>query len=125
MGREATLNYGSIDNRFQNDSGSGVLIVTSYTATSITVAYYGNREGRVVRAEGPNVLEEIPIEVVYEDAPFLEVGQEAQASGESGYTGYRVENFRIIERPGQEPTRERFYWEYDMRPRKLYRGTQP
>jgi vancomycin resistance protein YoaR len=125
MGREATLNYGSIDNRFQNDSGSGVLIVTSYTATSVTVAYYGNREGRVVRAEGPNVLEEIPVEVVYEDTPFLEVGQEAQASGESGYTGYRVENFRIIERPGQEPTRERFYWEYDMRPRKILRGTRP
>ncbi len=125
IGREATLNYGSIDNRFQNDSGSGVLITTSYTATSVTVAYYGNREGRTVRAEGPNVLEEIPVEVVYEDTPLLPAGQEMQASGESGYTGYRVENFRIIERPGAEPTRERFYWEYDMRPRKILRGTSP
>ena len=125
MGREATLNDGSIDNRFQNDSGSGVLIKTGYTDTSVTVAYYGNREGRTVRAEGPNVLEEIPVEVVYEDTAFLEVGQEVQASGESGYTGYKVENFRIIERPGAPPARERFYWEYDMRPRKILRGTRP
>src|SRR6266508_4321029 len=50
MGREATLNYGSIENKFQNDSSSGVLIKTSYTETSVTVAYYGNLEGKVVRA---------------------------------------------------------------------------
>lgn len=123
MGREATLNYGSIENKFQNDSGSGVLIKASYTATSVTVAYYGNREGKVVRAEGPNVIEEIPPGVEYIDWPFLPAGQESQLPGESGYTGYKVENFRIIERPGQAPTRERFYWEYDMRPRKVLRGT--
>jgi vancomycin resistance protein YoaR len=125
MGREATLNYGSIDNRFKNDSGSGVLIVTSHTATSVTVAYYGNREGKTVRGEGPNVIEEIPVAIEYVDNPFLPAGQEQAVSGESGYVGYKVENFRVIERPGQPPQRERFYWEYDMRPRKLYRGTQP
>jgi vancomycin resistance protein YoaR len=123
MGREATLNYGSIDNRFKNDSGSGVLIVTTHTATSVTVAYYGNREGKAVRAEGPNVVEEIPVAVEYVDNPFLRAGQEQPVSGESGYVGYKVENFRVIERPGQSPQRERFYWEYDMRPRKVYRGT--
>lgn len=123
MGREATLGYGSIENKFQNDSSSGVLIKTSYTANSVTVAYYGNREGRVVRAEGPTVIEEIPPGVEYIDWPFLPAGQESQLPGESGYTGYKVENFRIIERPGQAPTRERFYWEYDMRPRKVLRGT--
>ena len=46
-------------------------------------------------------------------------GPTAADQGESGFTGYKVENFRIIERPGQTPTRERFYWEYDMRPRKV------
>ena len=123
MGREATLNYGSIDNQFQNDSNSGVLIKASYTDTSITVAYYGNKEGRVVTAEGPNVIETIPIETVYEDTPLLPAGQQMQAQGEGGYTGYKVENFRIIERPGQAPVRERLYWEYDMRPITILRGT--
>ncbi|MGH8985329.1 MAG: VanW family protein [Acidimicrobiia bacterium] len=123
MGREATLNYGSIDNRFRNNSNSGVLIKTSYTDTSITIAYYGNLEGRVVTAEGPNVLEEIPIQTVFADTPLMPAGQQAQAEGEGGYTGYKVENFRIIQRPGQAPVRERFYWEYDMRPITILRGT--
>jgi vancomycin resistance protein YoaR len=125
MGREATLGYGSIDNKFQNDSNSGVLIQTSHTDTSVTVAYYGNREGRVVTAEGPNVIEEIPPGVEYIDWPLLPAGQEAEVAGETGFTGYKVENFRIIVRPGQAPQRERFYWEYDMRPRKVLRGTGP
>jgi vancomycin resistance protein YoaR len=123
MGREATLNYGSIDNRFRNNSSSGVLIKTSYTDTSITVSYYGNREGRIVTAEGPNVIEEIPIQTVYTDTPLLPAGQEMQAQGEGGYVGYKVENFRVITRAGQAPVRERFYWEYDMRPITILRGT--
>lgn len=123
MGREATLNYGSIDNRFRNNSSSGVLIKTSYTDTSITVSYYGNREGKIVTAEGPNVVEEIPIQTVYEDTPLLPAGQQTQAEGEGGYVGYKVENFRVITRAGQAPVRERFYWEYDMRPITILRGT--
>ena len=33
MGREATLNYPSIDNRFRNDTPNGVLIRTSVSGT--------------------------------------------------------------------------------------------
>lgn len=43
MGREATLNYGSIDLRFQNDTSAGLLIRTSYTSSSITVSFYGSK----------------------------------------------------------------------------------
>lgn len=123
MGREATLGYGSIDNQFQNDSNSGVLIKTSHTDTSVTVAFYGNREGCLVRAEGPNVLEEIPPVTEYVDNPSLPAGAEQPVEGEGGFPGYRVENFRVIECAGRGPERERFYWEYDMRPRKIFRGT--
>jgi vancomycin resistance protein YoaR len=122
MGREATLDYPAIDNRFQNDSGSGVLITCSYTSSSITVTYFGNKEGKTVRAEGPVVLEEIPIEIEYVETPFLPPGQERPADGESGYTGYRVENYRIITQPGQPDRREVFRWKYDMRTRKILRG---
>jgi vancomycin resistance protein YoaR len=123
LGREATLDYESIDNRFRNDSNSGVLIRTSYTTTSVTVAFYGSREGCTVRAEGPNVLEEIPVAVEYVDNPFLPAGTEQPVPNEPGYTGYKVENFRVTECAGQPPRRERFYWEYDMRPRKIFLGT--
>jgi vancomycin resistance protein YoaR len=123
MGREATLDYPGIDNKFQNDSGAGVLITCGYTESSITVTYYGNREGRTVTAEGPNVLEEIPVTTQYVDNPLLPVGVEQPISTESGYTGYRVENYRIIHQPGQGDRRETFKWSYDMRPHKIYRGT--
>jgi hypothetical protein len=123
MGREATLNYPSIDNKFRNDSGSGVLIRTSYTATSITVSLYGNREGRTCRAEGPNILETIPPSVTYVDDPTLPAGTERVVR--EGLTGYVVENFRVISRPGRPDVRQRFVARYAMRPTRIARGTGP
>ncbi len=122
MGREATLNYGSIDLKFQDDSNSGVFIRTSYTATSITVSFYGNKEGRTVKAEGPNILETVPLTTETIDTPFFPPGSERT---EVGYTGYKVENFRVVSRPGQPDKRERYLWTYDMVPTKVYRGLQP
>ena len=121
MGREATLNYGSIDLKFKDDSNSGILVRTSYTGTSITVTLYGNKEGRTVRAEGPNILEQTPIDTEYVDDPTLPQGVEKEM--EKGYPGIKVENFRIISRPGQPDKRERYAWTYDMVKRKVARGT--
>jgi vancomycin resistance protein YoaR len=121
MGREATLNYPSIDNKFRNDSHSGVLIRTSYSSTSVTVSLYGNKEGRSCRAEGPHILQTIPIETEYVDDPTMPVGtQKLQTHGE---TGYVVENFRIISRPGQPDIRQRFLEHYSMAKDKVLRGT--
>lgn len=111
LGREATLDYPGIDNQFENDSGAGVLVTCTYTESSITVTYYGNKEGRVVDAEGPIVLEQTP--------PTTECVDPAAAQGEGGYTGYRVENYRIIRQPGRPDRRERFFWKYDMRPQRV------
>lgn len=121
MGREATVNYPSLDLKFRNDSEYGILIRTSYTSSSITVRFYGDKEGKVVTAEGPNILATRPIETQHIEWPLLPFGQEQEI--EHGYTGYDVENFRIIERPGREPQRERFFWRYRMVPRKVLLGT--
>lgn len=121
MGREATVNYPTLDLKFRNDSAHGILIRASYTSSSITVQFYGDKEGKVVTAEGPNVLATRPIETEYIDWPLLPFGEEDEI--EHGYTGYDVENFRIIERPGREPERQRFFWRYRMMPRKVLRGT--
>ncbi|MEP6624566.1 MAG: VanW family protein [Acidimicrobiia bacterium] len=123
MGREATLNYPSIDNKFRNDSHSGILIRTSYSDTSLTVAFYGNKEGRSCRAEGPNILETIPVEKEYTDDPSLPTGTEKELA--AGHTGYVVENFRIISRPGQPDVRERYVERYSMAKAKVARGTGP
>jgi vancomycin resistance protein YoaR len=49
-GREATLNFGSIDLRWTNDTAAPVVIQTSYTDTSVTVRLLGDNGGRRVRA---------------------------------------------------------------------------
>jgi len=123
MGREATLNYPSIDNKFRNDSHSGVLIRAFYSGTSVTVALYGNKEGRSCRAEGPHILETIPIQPEYVDDPTLPVGKEKRLA--EGHTGYVVENFRIISRDGQPDVRQRFVERYSMAKDKIARGTGP
>ena len=119
-GREATLNYGSIDNKWQNDSNCGVLIRSYAGATSTTVTYYSCKD-RTVRSVDPVVLEEYPIETEYVDDPSLPEGTEKQI--EAGYTGYRVEYFRYVTKDGQDEVKQRWTWKYDMRPRKVARGT--
>lgn len=42
-GREATVFYGQVDLKFRNDSPYGVLIDTSHTDTSITVAFWSTK----------------------------------------------------------------------------------
>lgn len=122
MGREATLNYGSIDNKFKNDTKAGVLIRTSYTATSITVSYYGDTGGRTVKTEGPHIIERTPATVECVESIFLMPGETSPVPEEPGYDGIKVENFRIVSKPGQPDKRERFSWTYQMRPKKVFCG---
>jgi vancomycin resistance protein YoaR len=93
-GREATLNYGTIDNRFRNNSHHGILIHTSYTDTSITVSIYGDKEGKVVREENRQVTAGV------------------QAAGEP----FTVVYDRVIDQPGQPEVREHYRWKYDRAP---------
>lgn len=135
MGREATVNYPDVDLKFRNDSKAGVLIRTSYTATSITVTFYGDKEGKVVEEEGRNILAERPAETRYYDCPgppglddenvcaTLTLGETEKV--ENGYAGYDVEFYRVITRPGQPPQRERFFWRYKMQPTQILVGTAP
>jgi vancomycin resistance protein YoaR len=120
MGREATLNYPSIDNRFRNDSHAGILIRTYYSGTSITVSLFGNGEGRTCHAEGPNILKTIPSPVVYVTNVSLPPGSQQTVS--SGQEGYIVENFRIIDTPGLPEKRERYVEHYAATPTKIERG---
>ncbi len=123
MGRESTINYKTVDVKFRNNSKHGILIRTSYSSSSITVSFYGDKEGKVVRAEGPNILATRPVTDELINWPLLPLGQRKVV--EHGYTGYDVENFRIIERPGKPTVRERFFWRYKMLPNKVLVGTAP
>lgn len=50
-GREATLDFDSIDLRWTNDTAAPVVVQTSSTATSVTVTLLGDNDNRRVRAE--------------------------------------------------------------------------
>jgi vancomycin resistance protein YoaR len=93
-GREATLNYGTIDNKFRNNSQHGILIHTSYTGTSITGSIYGDREGKVVREENRQVTDGV------------------QAAG----APFTVVYDRVIDQPGQPQVREHYRWRYQKAP---------
>src|SRR5215510_12581074 len=51
MGREATIVYPYVDLKFRDDTKHGVLIHTYYSDTSITVALFGDTDGRTVKEE--------------------------------------------------------------------------
>jgi vancomycin resistance protein YoaR len=133
MGREATVNYPTVDLKFKNDSPAGILIRTSYTATSITVTFYGDKEGKTVTEEGRKVLGETPIENQNINCPapadidttsacaHLTAGQTKLA--EDGHKGIDVEFYRVITRPGEDTVRQRFFWRYRMYPNKYLVGT--
>ena len=132
MGREATVNYPTVDLKFRNNSKAGVLIRTSYSSTSITVTFYGDKEGKTVTEDGRKVLAEHPIEQLYYDCPgpsgldkdnlcaHLAAGQARLA--EEGHGGVDVEYYRVIEQAGSDPARQRFSWSYKMFPNKYLVG---
>ena len=103
-----TLNYGTIDLRIQNDYKSGILVKTYVSNSSVTVTFYGNKEGREVILEGPNTLSEKPVEKEITEDPTLAAGKEIQS--DKGYPGSTVENIRIIKRPGKPDKVDRLVW---------------
>jgi vancomycin resistance protein YoaR len=93
QGREATVSFPQPDLIMANNSTTGILVRTSYTDSSITVTFFGDKEGRTVRAEGPRV-------------------------GKRQKGGYNVGVVRVIERPGRPPERQSFRTYYRIQPRK-------
>ncbi|MFM8238662.1 MAG: VanW family protein [Actinomycetota bacterium] len=136
MGREATINYPSIDVKFRNNTKYGVLIRAWYTDSSITIAFFGNNEGRVVREEDREIVQETapsdeliecPVEDPEDDPDGLCAGL---AAGErvlvrDGITGYDVRFARVIEQPGKPTRREQYSVRYPMLPVRYLVGTTP
>jgi len=71
IGIEATISWPLPDLQFRNDSDSAILIRTSYTNTSISVAFYSDNGGRIV--SGDQSEGRLRIEVVTEGGPGARV----------------------------------------------------
>jgi vancomycin resistance protein YoaR len=120
---EATVDYPTLDLKFRNNTSHGLLIETSYSATSVTVSFYGDNGGKQVTSEGPTILKTTPPADQLIDWPLLPLGQTEQI--EHGYTGYDAEVVQVITQPGHPTIRRRWFWRYDMLPNRILKGTAP
>jgi vancomycin resistance protein YoaR len=148
LGREATVNYPVLDLKWRNNSHHGVLIRTSYTSSSVTITFYGNREGKTVREESTNCSSTSPTQRcvdVLKTTPFpttvvrcppkdpkidtnndcANLKPNERLDLAEGHTGYEVTFFRVIDQPGHAEIRERHSWRYDMLPDVILVGAVP
>jgi vancomycin resistance protein YoaR len=131
-GREATVNYGAIDLQFRDDTPHGVLIRTYYSDTSVTVAFYGNTDGRTVREENRTTTNPVPVADklvscpasktidAYNFCATLAAGEQERIS--NGDAGFDVAFDRVIDQPGKPERREHYTWHYTMLPNQILVG---
>lgn len=121
MGREATLNYPDLDVRWTNDTGHGILVRTSYTATSITVSLYGDNGGRVVSAIHGRPRNFRPYPTVYREDPSLPPGTSQRI--QAGAQGFDVTVVRVITYPDGREVRETYFTRYTPIPEIIARNS--
>jgi vancomycin resistance protein YoaR len=133
MGREATVNFPSIDLKFRDDTSHGILIRTAYSDTSITVTLYGDNEGRTVREENRHEYNNVPItdqlvvcpvknpldDPAGDCATMPALTRKTVATGEPGWD---VEFDRVIDQPGKPEFRRHYRVHYPMLPNKVLVG---
>ncbi|GAA0802978.1 VanW family protein [Spirilliplanes yamanashiensis] len=114
---ESTIFYPTLDLKFKNTTEYGVLIDTSYTSNSITVAMWSTKVYDSVKTVyGPRRNHTSPPTVHREDGP--------KCIATSGLPGFTQDAWRVIRKDGQELPREKFTWKYDPEPRFICGGTE-
>jgi vancomycin resistance protein YoaR len=121
-GREATVSWPAPDLAFTNDSKSGIYIRTSYSDTSITVSFYGDKEGKEVTAEAGERTNPTEPEEQRKANPDLKPGEERVV--QEGGPGFDIVVVRVIRRDGNE-TRQRFFTRYKAEPKIIEVGPGP
>ena len=102
-GREATISWPDVDNRFTNDTGYGILIQASATSTSVTVTFHGTKVWDVEAVKGPrrNVVQ--PRNIT-DDRP--------SCVPQTPTPGFDVTVTRIFKKGGKEVKRSTFNTHY-------------
>lgn len=120
LGREATLNYDSIDLAIENDTEHGLFIHTSYTDTSITVSLFGDNGGREVTANMGQPYNYRAFDT--RTRPTAELPRGSQRVVQSGADGYQVTVERVIRGGGVDRT-EQIVTTYQPKPQIIEVGT--
>jgi vancomycin resistance protein YoaR len=118
-GREATLNYPSVDLKIRNNSPYGILVQTSYTDTSVTVSFWSTRWVTVESVTGPRTNPREP-ETQYRENPSLPPGSEQVV--QEGVPGFDVTVTRILRFSDGRERRQEFHTHYDAEPKIIERS---
>jgi vancomycin resistance protein YoaR len=121
VGREATIDYPSVDLKIRNNSPHGLLIKTSHTASSVTVTFYATKWVDVDSITGEQHNFREPQTQVREN-PALPPGSERVV--QSGRSGFDIVVTRVLRFPDGREERERFFTRYLAEPRIIERNSQ-
>ncbi len=102
-GREATVSFPTVDQKFRNDSGYGILISTDVTARSITVSFYGTKVWDIEATKGPRSNPRPP-KTIRDSGP--------DCVSQSPQPGFDVSVGRVFSRGGARVRTERFFTRY-------------
>jgi vancomycin resistance protein YoaR len=102
-GREATISWPEVDNRFTNDTGYGILIQAGVSGNSVTVTFHGTKVWDIDAVKGPrrNVVQ-----------PKNITDDRAGCVPQSPTPGFDVTVTRIFKKGGAEVKRSTFNTHY-------------
>jgi len=125
VGLDAATFAPLVDMKFRNDTDTPILILTQVDEANAKLyfRFYGAPNNRKVKMEGPITENPTkPGEPVYEEDPFMAPGTQVQV--ERPHDGLDVTIWRIIERDGQEVSRDKFFSRYEAWPARYLVGPQ-
>lgn len=122
VGREATLDYPSVDLKVRNNSPHGALLKTSSTDSSVTVSVWGTEwvEVETITGERENIREP---ETEVRENPDLEPGERREV--QSGRKGFDITVTRVLRFPDGRVEREQERTSYRAEPRIVEVGPSP
>lgn len=105
LGRDATVNWGTTDFRFKNNTDFPVKITSEVYNKNVRLSIIGTEtvEGKEIKIETSTVSVTAPTDEYVED-DTMPVGE---TKTEKGHTGYVVDAVRVVYSSGQEVSREK------------------
>ena len=93
-GLDATVDWGSADYKFKNNTGSPMKILTWVEGTRVYVEIRGTKANSNTVIVESEILSSAPFETIYRDNPRLAPGEEKMI--QPPFTGYVTKTYRVI-----------------------------
>jgi vancomycin resistance protein YoaR len=122
-GRDATVSWGGPDFKFKNETGSWILIHTSVTASTLTIALYGTDPGYTVRYTTGAFTDVVPHKIVEVPDPTHKKGYRFVEDG--GVDGANLVVTRtVLDASGQLVRKDTFMSHYSPKTETVRVGTK-